>query len=63
MADTACEIILLHKNDIEKVLESFPVLQLQIDMIQNNENYRSSLIETIKDHGKNKSPRQVLNNH
>ena len=45
---TACEIVLLKRQSLEKALESFPILQQQIYKIQRDEKYKDRILQAIR---------------
>lgn len=47
VADTSCEIVVLQRADIDDTLESFPVLQEQMEMFESDESYREKLLTAI----------------
>lgn len=56
IADTSCEIIGFTREDIDKVLCSFPVLQIQMEKIENNESYRKNILDAIANRVANAEP-------
>lgn len=47
IADTPCEIIVFTREDIDKVLCCFPVLQSQMEKIEKNDAYRKNILDAI----------------
>jgi len=60
VADTACEVVVLHRSDIDNVLASFPVLKMQMDVTEGNARYKEDLLQAIRDHEFNIRLGQVL---
>ena len=48
VSDTACELLVLQRRDIEEVLKSFPVVRKQMNIIEDNVNYKNKVLDAIK---------------
>ena len=48
IADTACELLILQKRDIDEVLKSFPVVQEQMKIIEDEVDYKNKVLAAIK---------------
>ncbi|XP_076825494.1 uncharacterized protein LOC143471047 [Clavelina lepadiformis] len=53
VADTACEVLVLQRSDIDDVLQSFPVLQIQMQKIEEDTSYRDRVLHAIKSRNTN----------
>jgi CRP-like cAMP-binding protein len=47
VADTCCEIIVLTKDEIDNALKSFPIVAHHFTKIEQDENYKNSIINTM----------------
>ena len=46
--ETACEIVILKREDFDKVLESFPILQEQLQRVQKDDKFRDRVLQAIR---------------
>ena len=47
-AETACEIVVLTRESLDKVLVSFPVIKEQLARIENDDKYKIRVLQAIK---------------
>nr|XP_018667906.1 uncharacterized protein LOC100185773 [Ciona intestinalis] len=53
VADTACEVLVLQRGDIDTVLQSFPVLQAQMNKIEDDASYKERVLNAINQRNAN----------
>ena len=46
--ETACEIVLIKRQSLDLVLETFPVLESEIQKVQKDEKYKDRILQAIR---------------